>query len=187
MLTANPYYNRPGQEGQYQHFRAIAGGGRATDPAVQHSFADGRKPGAGDGAATGRDRKHHWDQGVERQHLAQITELITRAPGGFKVLSGDDGLALPVIALGGCGLVSVASNAIPAQMAKMVRCGADGRMGGGARDQREVLPLDAGAFLRGQPCADEGSTGTDGADRRTAAAADGTGDAGHAAEAGGAA
>jgi 4-hydroxy-tetrahydrodipicolinate synthase len=53
-------------------------------------------------------------------NIAQITELIMQAPRGFKVFSGDDGMTLPVIALAGAGLVSVASNAIPAQMAQMV-------------------------------------------------------------------
>jgi 4-hydroxy-tetrahydrodipicolinate synthase len=52
--------------------------------------------------------------------IAQITELLTQVPRGFKVLSGDDGMTLPVIALGGAGLVSVASNAIPTKMAQMV-------------------------------------------------------------------
>ena len=54
-------------------------------------------------------------------NIAQITEILNNAPSGFKVFSGDDAMTLPVIALGGAGLVSVASNAIPAQMAQMVQ------------------------------------------------------------------
>jgi 4-hydroxy-tetrahydrodipicolinate synthase len=52
--------------------------------------------------------------------LNQITELLTQAPRSFKIIAGDDGLVLPVLGLGGAGLISVASNAIPAQMAQMV-------------------------------------------------------------------
>jgi 4-hydroxy-tetrahydrodipicolinate synthase len=125
ILTANPYYNRPGQEGQYQHFRAIAGAvelpillynipsrtGVNLEPATVLRLAEipniiGIKESSG--------------------NLGQITELIAQAPRGFKVFSGDDGMTLPVIALGGVGLVSVASNVIPAQMAQMVRAAMTG-------------------------------------------------------------
>jgi len=120
ILTANPYYNRPGQEGQYQHFRAIADAvelpillynipsrtGVNLEPATVLRLAEipniiGVKESSG--------------------NLGQIADLITQVPRGFKVFSGDDALTLPVIALGGVGLVSVTSNAIPAQMAQMVR------------------------------------------------------------------
>jgi len=59
-------------------------------------------------------------------NIVQITELTTTAPRGFKVFAGDDSIALPVIALGGAGLVSVASNVIPAEMSAMVRAAMDG-------------------------------------------------------------
>jgi 4-hydroxy-tetrahydrodipicolinate synthase len=54
-------------------------------------------------------------------NIAQITEILNNAPAGFKVFSGDDAMTLPVIVLGGAGVVSVASNAIPAQMTQMVQ------------------------------------------------------------------
>jgi Dihydrodipicolinate synthase/N-acetylneuraminate lyase len=59
-------------------------------------------------------------------NIVQITELTTTAPRGFKVFAGDDSIALPVLALGGAGLVSVASNVIPADMSAMVRAAMDG-------------------------------------------------------------
>jgi len=59
-------------------------------------------------------------------NIAQITEILNNAPTGFKVFSGDDAMTLPVIALGGAGVVSVASNAIPAQMAQMVQAALSG-------------------------------------------------------------
>jgi len=119
LLSANPYYNRPGQEGQYQHFRAIA---QATDLPILLYNIPGRT-----GANLEPDTVLRLAEipnivGMKESsgNLAQITELITKAPRAFKVFSGDDALALPTLAVGGAGLISVASNAIPQQMAQMV-------------------------------------------------------------------
>jgi 4-hydroxy-tetrahydrodipicolinate synthase len=119
ILTANPYYNRPGQEGQYQHFRAIA---EAVDLPILLYNIPSRTGVNLESATVLRLAAIENIVGVKESsgNIGQITELITQAPRGFKVLSGDDGMTLPVIALGGAGLVSVASNAIPAQMAQMV-------------------------------------------------------------------
>jgi 4-hydroxy-tetrahydrodipicolinate synthase len=119
ILTANPYYNRPNQEGQYQHFRAIA---ESIDlPVILYNIP-------------GRTATNLLPETVLRLTelpniiaikessgiMGQITELLTHAPSTFSVLAGDDAVALPVIALGGTGLVSVASNAIPGPMSTMV-------------------------------------------------------------------
>ena len=119
ILTANPYYNRPGQEGQYQHFRAIA---EAVDLPVLLYNIPSRTGVNLEPATVLRLAEIENIVGIKESsgNIAQITELITQAPRGFKVFSGDDGMTLPVIALAGAGLVSVASNAIPAQMAQMV-------------------------------------------------------------------
>ena len=125
LLTANPYYNRPGQEGQYQHFRAIAEA--AELPVLLYNIPS--RTGVNlEPATVLRLAEIANIVGVKESsgNLGQITELITHAPRGFKIFSGDDGLTLPVLALGGAGLVSVASNAIPAEMAKMVRAAMDG-------------------------------------------------------------
>jgi 4-hydroxy-tetrahydrodipicolinate synthase len=120
LLTANPYYNRPGQEGQYQHFRAIA---EAVEIPVLLYNIPSRTGVNLEPATVLRLAEIANIVGIKESsgNVAQITELITQAPRGFKVVSGDDGMTLPVIALGGVGLVSVASNAIPAQMAQMVQ------------------------------------------------------------------
>ena len=119
LLTANPYYNRPNQEGQFQHFRAIA---EAIDlPVILYNIP-------------GRTATNLLPETVLRLAevrnivavkessgvMSQITELLTHAPADFSVLAGDDALALPVIALGGTGLISVASNAIPGAMSQMI-------------------------------------------------------------------
>jgi 4-hydroxy-tetrahydrodipicolinate synthase len=125
ILTANPYYNRPSQEGQYQHFRAIA---EAVELPVLLYNIPSRTGVNLEPATVLRLAEVANIVGVKESsgNLGQITELIAQAPRGFAVLAGDDGLALPVIALGGAGLVSVASNAIPTQMARLVRAAMTG-------------------------------------------------------------
>ena len=125
LLTANPYYNRPGQEGQYQHFRAIA---EAVDVPILLYNIPSRTGVNLDAATALRLAEIPNIIGIKESsgNIAQITELIVNAPRGFAVFAGDDGVALEVIALGGAGLISVASNAIPAQMAQMVRAAMSG-------------------------------------------------------------
>jgi len=119
VLTANPYYNKPGQEGQYQHFRAIA---EATELPVLLYNIPGRTGVNLEPATVLRLAEIKNIIGIKESSgvVTQIMDLITRAPDGFKVFAGDDGLALPIIAVGGAGLVSVASNLIPREMSEMV-------------------------------------------------------------------
>ena len=121
ILTANPYYNRPGQDGQYQHFHAIA---EAVAPLPILLYNIPSRTGTNMEAATIlrlAELKNVVGVKESSGNIAQITEILNNAPSGFKLLSGDDAMTLPVIALGGAGLVSVASNAIPAQMSQMVQ------------------------------------------------------------------
>jgi 4-hydroxy-tetrahydrodipicolinate synthase len=119
ILTANPYYNKPSQEGQYQHFRAIAETGPL--PVLLYNIP-GRTGANLEPATVLRLAEISNIIGIKESsgNLAQITELLTQAPRSFQVFAGDDALALPILAVGGVGLVSVASNAIPQQMAQMV-------------------------------------------------------------------
>jgi len=126
ILTANPYYNRPGQEGQFLHFRAIA---EAVAPLPILLYNIPSRTGTNMEPATVlRLAELPNVVGVKESsgNVAQIAEIIHNAPAGFNVFSGDDAMTLPVIALGGAGLVSVASNAIPAQMAQMVQAALSG-------------------------------------------------------------
>jgi 4-hydroxy-tetrahydrodipicolinate synthase len=120
LLTANPFYNKPGQEGQYRHFRAIAEA--VPCPVVLYNIP-GRTGTNLEPATILRLAEDVSNiQGVKESsgNLQQIAELIHIVPPHFTVLAGDDLMALPVIALGGAGLVSVASNEIPAEMTRMV-------------------------------------------------------------------
>ena len=125
VLTANPYYNKPGQEGQYRHFRAIA---EAVDLPVLLYNIPGRTGANIEPATALRLAELPNIVGIKESsgNITQITELLTTAPKGFKVFAGDDSIALPVLALGGAGLVSVASNVIPAEMSAMVQAALKG-------------------------------------------------------------
>ena len=119
ILSANPYYSKPGQEGQFQHFRALA---EATPlPILLYNIPS--RTGANLLPETVlRLAELAGIAGIKESsgNLAQITELLTQAPRSFKVFAGDDALALPILAVGGCGLISVASNAIPGPMTQMI-------------------------------------------------------------------
>ena len=119
ILSANPYYNRPGQEGQFQHFRAIA---EAVDLPILLYNIPGRTGANLLPETVLRLAEIPNIVGIKESSgsLVQITELLTQAPRSFHVFAGDDTLALPTIAVGGIGLISVASNAIPQQMTQMV-------------------------------------------------------------------
>lgn len=150
ILTANPYYNRPGQEGQYQHFRAIA---EAVELPVLLYNIPSRTGANLEPATVLRLAELHNVIGIKESsgNLAQITELLTTAPRNFKVFVGDDGLALPVLALGGVGLVSVASNVIPGQMARMVRAALENDWIGARRINRQFFRLMQANFWEASP------------------------------------
>jgi 4-hydroxy-tetrahydrodipicolinate synthase len=150
ILTANPYYNRPGQEGQYQHFRAIA---EATELPVLLYNIPGRTGANLEPATVLRLAEIKNIIGIKESsgNIAQITELLTSAPRSFKVFAGDDSLALPVIALGGAGLVSVASNAIPVQMAAMVGAALDNEWTTARRINRQFFRLMQAHFWEASP------------------------------------
>jgi 4-hydroxy-tetrahydrodipicolinate synthase len=150
ILTANPYYNRPGQEGQYQHFRAIA---EATELPVLLYNIPGRTGANLEPATVLRLAEIKNIIGIKESsgNIAQITELLTSAPRTFKVFAGDDSLALPVIALGGAGLVSVASNAIPVQMAAMVDAALENEWTTARRINRQFFRLMQAHFWEASP------------------------------------
>jgi 4-hydroxy-tetrahydrodipicolinate synthase len=150
VLSANPYYNRPGQEGQYQHFRAIA---EATELPVLLYNIPSRTGANLEPATVLRLAELKNVIGVKESsgNIAQITELLTTAPRGFRVFAGDDGLALPVMALGGAGLISVASNVIPGQMARMVRAALENDWVDARRINRQFFRLMQAHFWEASP------------------------------------
>jgi 4-hydroxy-tetrahydrodipicolinate synthase len=151
LLTANPYYNKPGQEGQYRHFRAIAEA--VACPVVVYNIP-GRTGVNLEPATLLRLAKDVPNiQGVKESsgNLQQIAELIHSLPPGFSVISGDDLMALPVIALGGTGLVSVASNEVPGEMARMVAAAIGGDWATARVLYRRYFRLITANFLETNP------------------------------------
>jgi 4-hydroxy-tetrahydrodipicolinate synthase len=118
ILTASPYYNKPTQEGQYQHFKAIAEA--VEKPLVLYSV-QGRTAVNIEPATLGRLAKIPNIIAVKEAsgNISQIAEIFGHVPETFRVFSGDDAVTLPVISLGGVGIISVASNEIPREMAEM--------------------------------------------------------------------
>jgi 4-hydroxy-tetrahydrodipicolinate synthase len=150
ILTANPYYNRPGQEGQYQHFKAVA---EAVDLPVLLYNIPGRTGVNLEPATVLRLAELPNIIGIKESsgNLAQITELLTTAPRNFKVFAGDDGIALPVISLGGSGLISVASNAIPGQMSRMISAAMENDWVSARRINRQFFRLMQAHFWEPNP------------------------------------
>jgi 4-hydroxy-tetrahydrodipicolinate synthase len=122
VLSANPYYNKPTQEGQFQHFLALA---RAVDPLPVCVYnVPGRTSVNLDPETVVRLAAAAPNiQAIKEASgkLPQIAELVHSLPHGFKIFSGDDNLALASIGIGGHGLISVASNEAPAEVARMIR------------------------------------------------------------------
>jgi 4-hydroxy-tetrahydrodipicolinate synthase len=125
ILSVTPYYNKPTQEGLYQHFFAIAGETRL--PIVLYSV-QGRTGVNVEPATVQRLAAIDNIVGIKEAsgNIAQIGRICAESPEGFAILSGDDALTLPILALGGHGLISVASNVIPREMTELVRAGRQG-------------------------------------------------------------
>jgi 4-hydroxy-tetrahydrodipicolinate synthase len=120
ILTASPYYNKPTQEGQYQHFKAIA---EAVDKPLVLYNVPGRTAANIETGTLLRLAEIPNIVAVKEAsaNMAQIMEICHHKPEGFAVLSGDDALTLPILSVGGVGLISVVSNQIPKEMPEMIR------------------------------------------------------------------
>src|SRR6201981_2741841 len=118
ILTATPYYNKPTQEGQYRHFKAIA---EAVDKPIVLYNVPGRTGANIEPSTLARLAEIPNILGVKEAsgNIAQIAEVCHAVPEHFLVFSGDDSVTLPVIALGGVGILSVASKEIPHEMAAL--------------------------------------------------------------------
>jgi 4-hydroxy-tetrahydrodipicolinate synthase len=150
ILTASPYYNKPTQEGQYQHFRAIAEA--VSKPIILYNVP-GRTAANIEPATVARLAEIPNIIGVKEAsgNLTQIAEICNAARPGFSVLSGDDALTLPVIALGGVGIISVASNEIPHEMAEMTRLALNNDWSAARELCRKYLPLMQANFIESSP------------------------------------
>jgi 4-hydroxy-tetrahydrodipicolinate synthase len=150
ILSVSPYYNKPTQEGLYQHYYTLARSTRL--PLIVYNVP-------------GRTGSNILPEtllrlaaipniiGVKEASgdISQIGEICTRSPEKFSVLSGDDALMLPVIALGGHGVISVASNEAPRMMTALASACLEGRWDEGRRLNRKLYPLMKTNFIETSP------------------------------------
>jgi 4-hydroxy-tetrahydrodipicolinate synthase len=150
ILSVTPYYNKPTQEGLYQHYKAIASA--LTLPIVVYSV-QGRTGVNVEPATLKRLSEIPNIVGVKEAsgNIAQMARVCHEVPESFAVLSGDDAITLPLIALGGRGVISVASNEIPAPMTKLVALALQGDFAGARALQRQWLPLMEVNFVESNP------------------------------------
>jgi 4-hydroxy-tetrahydrodipicolinate synthase len=150
ILTASPYYNKPTQEGQYQHFKAIA---EAVDKPIMLYSVQGRTAANIEPATLGRLAKVPNIIAVKEAsgNIGQIAEVFNHVPDTFLVFSGDDAVTLPVISFGGVGIVSVCSNEIPAEMSQLAQAALDGDWKRAREIQRKYLALMQVNFIESNP------------------------------------
>jgi 4-hydroxy-tetrahydrodipicolinate synthase len=150
ILTASPYYNKPTQEGQYQHFKAIAEA--VEKPLVLYSVV-GRTAANIEPATLGRLAKIPNIIAVKEAsgNISQIAEVFNHVPESFLVFSGDDAVTLPVISLGGVGIVSVASNEIPKELSEMTCAALKNDWKKARAIHRKYLPLMQANFIESNP------------------------------------
>jgi len=151
ILTASPYYNKPTQEGQYRHFKAIAEA-VADKPIILYNVP-GRTGANLEPSTLARLAEIPNIVGVKEAsgNMTQIAEAINSTREGFLVFSGDDAVTLPVIALGGVGLISVASNEIPREMAELTRAALNNDWATARSLNRKYFPLMQTNFIESSP------------------------------------
>jgi 4-hydroxy-tetrahydrodipicolinate synthase len=150
ILSVTPYYNKPTQEGLYQHFRAIA----AAVPAPIVLYSVQGRTGVNIEPATVK-RLAEIDNivGIKEAsgNISQMAAILNIVPEDFLVLSGDDAITLPLVALGGVGVISVASNEIPGGMTRLTQLAVQGDFRAAREIHRRYLPLMEVNFVESNP------------------------------------
>ena len=150
VLTATPYYNKPTQEGVYEHFKAIAEA--SEKPLVLYNIA-GRTGTNIETSTLLRLAQVPNIAGVKEAsgNISQIAEVCAAVPQDFLVFSGDDAITLAVIGLGGVGIISVVANEIPTEMGAMTRAALSNKWDTARLLFRKYLPLMQANFIESNP------------------------------------
>jgi 4-hydroxy-tetrahydrodipicolinate synthase len=150
LLVVTPYYNKPTPEGLYQHYRAVA---RATRLPIVVYNVPGRTGTNVDPATLARLAEIETVVGVKEAsgNISQMAAIFQTAPESFAVLSGDDAITLPLIALGGVGIISVVSNEVPFAMARLTSLCLQGDFPAAREMQRRLHPLMEINFIESNP------------------------------------
>ncbi len=150
ILSVTPYYNKPTQEGLYHHYKAIASA--ISLPLILYNVTPRTNVNI-DPATVRRLSEIQNIIGVKEAsgNIAQITQVIQQSPEDFIVLSGDDSLTLPMVAMGGRGIISVASNEIPAEMTSLAKLCLSGDFATARAMYRKYMPLLEVNFIETSP------------------------------------
>jgi len=151
ILSVSPYYNKPNSEGLFQHYKAIAEA--APLPVIMYNVPG--RTGMNVSAATtlriARECNNIIATKEASGNMEQIMQIIAEKPQGFEVISGDDGLALPLIACGAIGVISVVANAYPKQYSDMIDLCLEGKFNEAREAHEKILPIINTLFLEGSP------------------------------------
>ena len=150
ILSVTPYYNKPSQEGLYQHFKAIAASVKI--PVILYNVP-GRTGVNLEPATVGRLAQIDNITGIKEAsgNISQMSQLFQVVPDDFAVLSGDDAITLPLAALGGVGVISVVSNEVPAEMASLVHDTLNRNFTRARETHGQYLPLMEINFVESNP------------------------------------
>jgi len=150
LLSVAPYYNKPTQEGLYQHFKAIAAATRL--PIILYNI-QGRTGINIETATVKRLAEIPNIVGVKEAsgNISQMAQVLHQLPETFDVLCGDDAITIPLISLGGRGVISVLSNELPAEMTQLTHFALEGNYPEARKMQRQLMPLMEANFLEANP------------------------------------
>lgn len=152
ILSVVPFYNKPSQEGMRRHFEAVA---RTSPLPVVLYNVPGRTGANLDAATTLRLAAEHPGKIVAIKEasgrMGQIREILEKKPADFVVLSGDDALTLPLMAMGARGVISVIGNALPAEFGRVVHLCQEGRFAEASAFDRPLQPFYRSLFAEGNP------------------------------------
>lgn len=152
ILSVVPFYNKPSQEGMRLHFEAVA---KASPLPVVLYNVPGRTGANLDAATTLRLAYEHPEKIVAIKEasgrMGQIREILEKKPADFVVLSGDDALTLPLMAMGAKGVISVIGNALPEEFGQVVHLCQDGKFAEASALDRRLQPFYRSLFAEGNP------------------------------------
>jgi len=151
ILSVSPYYNKPNNEGLYQHYKAIS----AASPLPIIMYNVPSRTGMNVDTATtlriARDCKNIIATKEASGNMEQIMQIIQDKPVGFEVISGDDGITLPLLACGAIGVISVLANAYPTQLSTMVKFCLEDNFTEARPIHEKLMPIIHSLFVEGNP------------------------------------
>jgi 4-hydroxy-tetrahydrodipicolinate synthase len=151
ILSVSPYYNKPNAEGIFQHYKALSEA--APLPLIMYNVPGrtGMNVSVGTTLRIARECKNIIATKEASGNMEQIMQIIAGKPDGFEVISGDDGITLPLIACGAIGVISVLANAYPKEFSSMVNLCLEGKFAEARTTHEKMLPVIQSMFAEGSP------------------------------------